>query len=114
QISNGFDPAIRSTASACASDQLALTDRSRRTYTLLHSGTLTPARPLTPLISALADPRLAGSFRLVLHGYLSPASRAEVALAQRAGKVQIEVLAPSRWREAVGRIATADACLITQ
>jgi glycosyltransferase involved in cell wall biosynthesis len=114
QISNGFDPEIKSMADTGAGGDRPPADRSRRTLTLLHSGTLTPARPLTPLIRALADPRLRGSFRLVLQGYLSPASRAEVALARREGRVQIEVLAPSPWREAVARIEAADACLITQ
>ena len=114
QIPNGFDPEIKSMASAGMTPTRASEDWARRTLTLLHSGTLTSARPLTPLLRALADPRVAGSFRLVLHGYLSPASRAEVALARQNGSVQIEVLTPSPWREAVRRIAAADACLITQ
>jgi glycosyltransferase involved in cell wall biosynthesis len=114
QISNGFDPEIKSMAGTCVSRDRAQEGRSPQILTLLHSGTLTPGRPLTPLVRALADPRVAGSFRLVLHGYLSPASRAEVELASKDGKVAIEVLAPSPWREAIARIAKADACLITQ
>jgi glycosyltransferase involved in cell wall biosynthesis len=113
EISNGFDPEIRSIASSAADGEHRQRARSSSIITLLHSGTLTPARPIAPLASALADPRVAGSFRLVLHGYLSPATRAEVELA-RAGGVSIEVLAPSPWQEAVRRIADADACVITQ
>jgi hypothetical protein len=80
----------------------------------MHSGTLTAARPVAPLVRALCDPRVAGSFRLVLHGYLSPPSLAEVERARQESGVPIEVLAPSPWPEAVRRIATADAGLITQ
>ncbi len=114
QIPNGFDPKIRAMAGAHAIGARLSEDRPRRLLTLLHSGTLTPARPLTPIIRALADPRLAGSVRLLLHGYLSPASRAEIAQAHENGSVQIEVLPPSPWREAVRQIAAADACLIAQ
>lgn len=114
EIPNGFDPEIRSIAAPGAGSDAAREDRSPRTLTLLHSGTLTPARPITPLVQALSDPRVAASFRLVLHGYLSPTSRAEVERATRESRVPIEVLAPSSWGEAVGRIAQADAGLITQ
>jgi glycosyltransferase involved in cell wall biosynthesis len=113
EISNGFDPEIESIALPDAGDTRDSDDR-RRVITLLHSGTLTPARPIAPLIQALGDPRVAGSFRLALHGYLSPATRADVDRAAREGKVPIEVLAPSPWREAVARIAQADACVIAQ
>jgi glycosyltransferase involved in cell wall biosynthesis len=121
EISNGFDPEVRSIAGASAGRGLDLegrpADLARRpgsTLTLLHSGTLTPARPLAPLIRALGDPRVSGSFRLALHGYLSPATLTEVERARGEGVVPIDVLAPSPWREAVRRIADADACLITQ
>jgi glycosyltransferase involved in cell wall biosynthesis len=115
EISNGFDPEIRAIARRSEEGRDANEgDGSSRTLTLLHSGTLTPARPITPLVNALADPRLAGAFRLVLHGYLSPATRAEVEQARRERNVSIDVLAPSPWEEAVALIAEADACLITQ
>jgi hypothetical protein len=132
EISNGFDPEIGSLARTGTTEQapaegiaetaekdhtplrVVRTHDSKRTLTLLHSGTLTPARPLAPLLQALEDPRIAGSFRLVLHGYLSPASRAEVESARQSSGVPIEVLPPSPWREAVERIASADAGLITQ
>jgi Glycosyltransferase Family 4 len=114
EIANGYDPAVASMVNARASHAQARDDRSRRVLTLLHSGTLTAARPIAPLVTALGDPRLAGRFRLVLHGYLSPAARAEVERARAAGKVEVEVLEPSPWEEAVARIADADACLITQ
>jgi glycosyltransferase involved in cell wall biosynthesis len=114
EIANGFDPAITSIPIARATADVLDQDGSRRTHTLLHSGTLTAARPILPLIHALDDARIAGSFRLVLHGYLSPTSRAEVELARRENRVSIEVLAPSPWPKAVERIAEADAGLITQ
>lgn len=113
EIANGYDPEVTSIAARtrCAA---AREDRSRPPLTLLHSGTLTPARPIGPLIEALDDPRLEGGFRLVLHGYLSPASRGEVERARQKTSVPVEVLAPSSWEQAVGGIAKADAGLITQ
>jgi glycosyltransferase involved in cell wall biosynthesis len=114
EIPNGFDPEIRSIVKPVVNSDPERDDRSRRILTLLHSGTLTAARPIMPLVGALGDPRVAGSFRLVLHGYLSPTSRAEVERARRESGVQIEVLAPSAWEEALRRIAEADAGLITQ
>jgi glycosyltransferase involved in cell wall biosynthesis len=107
EIANGFDPAIVSIVAITKA-------HNGQPFTLLHSGTLTPARPLAPLIHALDDPRVAGDFRLVLHGYLTPGSRAEVERASRETRVPIEVLRPSPWQEAVARIAGADAGLITQ
>jgi glycosyltransferase involved in cell wall biosynthesis len=76
---------------------------------ILHSGTLTADRPLRPLLSALAgDPR----FRLVLHGYAAPEIQRE--LADFDGRVDVEVVPPSTWEDAVERIAGADAGLVTQ
>jgi hypothetical protein len=113
EISNGFDPAIRSmVATDVGRDRRG--ENGSLPLTLLHSGTLTAARPIAPLVRALDDSRVAGSFRLVLHGYLSPTSRAEVERATRESDTPIEVLAPSSWTEAVARIAKADAGLITQ
>jgi glycosyltransferase involved in cell wall biosynthesis len=109
EIPNGFDPAVREFV-----DGQAPRPPSVGVVTLLHSGTLTPARPLTPLLRALNDRRVNGDFRLVLHGHLSPASREEVATGRAEGTVPIEVVAPSAWKDAVRRIAAADACLITQ
>ncbi len=109
EIPNGFDPAMWEVA-----DGSRPPSGSDRALTLLHSGTLTPDRPLMPLLRALDDPRLLGAFRLVLHGYLSPASREEVAQARVEGRVPIDVVSPSPWEDAVRRIATADACLVTQ
>ncbi len=130
EISNGFDPEIRSIAmhqiaedtdhkNANAHANLDAhidpdTDAHGAALTLLHSGTLTAMRPIAPLVQALEAPGLAGSFHLVLHGYLSPASRAEVERARRESSVPIEVLPPCSWTEAVARIAKADAGLITQ
>jgi glycosyltransferase involved in cell wall biosynthesis len=114
EIANGFDPEILSIADARGASDTAGNGSSPKMLTLLHSGTLTAARPIAPLIRALSDARVAGSFRIVLHGYLSPTSRAEVELARRESQAPIEVLAPSSWREAVRHIAEADAGLITQ
>jgi glycosyltransferase involved in cell wall biosynthesis len=111
EVSNGFDPEILSLVATGAGASAA---DPRRALTLLHSGTLTPARPLSPVLRALVDPRVAGSFRLVLHGYLSPVNRAEVERAQQDDAAPVEVLPPSPWREAVARMERADACLITQ
>lgn len=111
EVSNGFDPEV---LSLVAADAGANTVESPGVLTLLHSGTLTPARPLSPLLHALGDPRVAGGFRLVLHGYLSPVNRAEVERALHENGAPVEVLSPSPWREAVARMARADACLITQ
>jgi hypothetical protein len=113
EISNGFDPEITSIAAARTNGDPRV-DRSQQKLTLLHSGTLTPARPIAPVIRALGDPRLARSIRLVLHGYLTPDSRAEVERAQLETKMPIEVLTPSPWEEAVAQIAKADAGLIVQ
>jgi hypothetical protein len=114
EICNGFDPEIVSIAAARVNGDAPRADRSRRMLTLLHSGTLTSARPIAPLIRALGDPRLARGFRLILHGYLTPSSRAEVERARLETNVPIEVLAPSPWEEAVAAIAEADAGLIVQ
>jgi Glycosyl transferase 4-like domain len=114
EISNGFDPRALSIASAEVDGGAAGRHPHGEPLALLHSGTLTPGRPITPLLAALEDARVAGAFRLVLHGYLSPASRAEVDRARNRGKVPIEVIAPSSWEQAVTRIARADACLVTQ
>jgi hypothetical protein len=113
EIPNGFDPEITSIA-AKASRYGVSQERSPRTHTLLHSGTLTAARPIAPLVRALQDARVADSFRIVLHGYLSPTSQREVQWARRESRVPIEVLAPSSWPEAVNRIAETDAGLVTQ
>ncbi|MGH2880953.1 MAG: glycosyltransferase [Solirubrobacteraceae bacterium] len=113
EISNGFDPQVLSLARADGIEAQSK-ESSSRPLTLLHSGTLTPARPIAPLLKALRDPRVAGSFRLVLHGYLSPATRAEIDQARREHGPAVAVLAPSPWEQAVARIAAADACLIAQ
>jgi len=111
EIPNGFDPQVISIAGR---REDGARPRGDSALTLLHSGTLTAARPIAPLVRALGDPRLAGRFRLVLHGYLSPASWAEVETVRREGGVPIEVRAVSPWEDAVAGIAEADACLVTQ
>jgi glycosyltransferase involved in cell wall biosynthesis len=95
EIPNGFEP--------------ALLERRRPTKgpatTILHSGTLTKDRPLAPLLRVLKPP-----LRLVLHGYVAPEIRAEIAAAE----VKVEIVLPSGWDYAVNRMAEADVGLITQ
>jgi hypothetical protein len=114
EIANGFDPAIESLAARASNGAQARTRAMRPVLTLLHSGTLTPARPIAPLVRALSDPRVAGGFRIVLHGHLAAGSRAETRRATSESEVPLEILAPSAWSEAVGQIAMADAGLILQ
>jgi glycosyltransferase involved in cell wall biosynthesis len=95
EIPNGFEP--------------ALLERRRPTEgpatTILHSGTLTKDRPLAPLLRALRPP-----FRLVLHGYVAPEIKAEIAAAD----AKVVTVLPSGWDYAVRRMVEADVCLITQ
>lgn len=104
EIPNGFEPSL-----------LELRTETPRVpgepVALLHSGTLVGSRPLRPLLDVLAAEEYRGRFRLLLHGYLSPASRAELAAAAPA---EVEVLPPSTWEEAVERMCRADVCLVTQ
>jgi glycosyltransferase involved in cell wall biosynthesis len=79
-----------------------------RPLTILHSGTLTAARPVAPLLRELA--KRPGAFRLVLHGHAAPAIEREIA----ASSVDVELVPPSGWHEAVERIAAADVALVTQ
>jgi colanic acid biosynthesis glycosyl transferase WcaI len=103
EIPNGFEPTLlerREPSPRPAGSPLEI----------LHSGTLTADRPLRPLLTALArDP---SRFRLVLHGYATPEIRRE--LADFDGRVDVEVVSPSTWKDAVERIAAADAGLVTQ
>jgi glycosyltransferase involved in cell wall biosynthesis len=104
EIPNGFEPEL-------------LTRRNGRPHgspgpqVILHSGTLTRDRPLRPLLRVLGRPAFRGRFRLVLHGHLAPASRAELA---EHPDVDVEVLAPTAWADAVERIRDADIALLTQ
>jgi glycosyltransferase involved in cell wall biosynthesis len=105
-IPNGFEPELlerrpRSPASPPAPP-----------LTILHSGTLIPARPLAPLLEVLALEPYRSCFRLVLHGYVAPKILAEVEAHRET--VDVEILPPADWEEAVRRIAEADIGLITQ
>ena len=102
EIPNGFEPALLERAPPARA--------AGRPLEILHSGTLTADRPLQPLLAALA--RKPSAFRLVVHGYLAPEIRRQVA--EFEGIVQVEVVPPSSWDEAVTRIAAADAALVTQ
>jgi len=97
EIPNGFEPELlarRSTETAVG-----------RPIEILHSGTLTVDRPLSPLLRALS-----GDFRLVLHGHVAPEIRREI---EQSGR-PVEIVAPSAWEDAVSRIAEADVTLVTQ
>jgi glycosyltransferase involved in cell wall biosynthesis len=93
EIPNGFEP------------ELIAMRRETTGFTILHSGTLTKDRPLGPLLQALRPP-----LRLVLHGYVVPDILEEI---ERSG-VDVELVPPSGWRDAVERIADADVALVTQ
>ena len=93
QIPNGFEPAL-----------IAMRKTTTGT-TIIHSGTLTKDRPLTPLLQALRPP-----LRLVLHGYLAPEIQKELA----ASSTAVELVLPSGWEDAVRRIAESDVTLVTQ
>jgi glycosyltransferase involved in cell wall biosynthesis len=80
--------------------------------TIVHSGTLVPDRPLTPLLRLLARDPWRDCFRLVLHGYLTPTIASQVREFGHAPR--IEVLPPSSWSDAVARIAAGDVGLVTQ
>jgi glycosyltransferase involved in cell wall biosynthesis len=102
-IPNGFEPELLELRHASATPG--------RPIDLLHSGTLIASRPLTPLLRALGrQPH--GAFRLVLQGYLAPESLRE--LDGLPPGVAVEVLPPASWRDAVARMAAADACVILQ
>lgn len=103
-IPNGFEPelvALRSSASW-----------SHRPLTILHSGVLTADRPLAPLLKALESDRLRSSFRLCLHGYMAPEIEDELSGAPPG--LEVQVLPPSDWTEAIEHIASADVTLVSQ
>jgi glycosyltransferase involved in cell wall biosynthesis len=93
EVTNGFEP------------ELLVMRRETHGTTILHSGTLTKDRPLAPLLRALRPP-----LRLVLHGYVVPDILAEV----ERSNVDVELIPPSSWADAVRRIADADVALVTQ
>jgi glycosyltransferase involved in cell wall biosynthesis len=101
EIPNGFEPSL-------------LERRDSRPagspLEILHSGTLTADRPLRPLLTVLAG--YPSPFRLVLHGYAAPEIQRTVA--EFNGRVDIQIVPPSTWEDAVERIAAADATLVTQ
>jgi glycosyltransferase involved in cell wall biosynthesis len=104
-LPNGFEPELlrsRRPARPAAGETLQL----------LHSGTLTLHRPLSPLLRVLQREPYRSRLRLVLHGYVVPELVREAA--EAAASCQIELVAASSWADAVERIAAADIALITQ
>ncbi len=94
-IPNGFEPELLDL-------RRPATGRPQR---ILHSGTLTADRPLAPLLRML-PPEL----RLMLHGYVAPQIQNEI---EESG-MDVEIVPPSAWEDAISRIAEADVCLVTQ
>jgi glycosyltransferase involved in cell wall biosynthesis len=97
EIPNGFEPQLL--------ERRGSDPAPDRPIEILHSGTLTADRPLTPLLDALGP-----DFRLVLHGYVAPEIRREI---EQSGR-PVEIVPPSGWEDAVSRIAEADVALVTQ
>ena len=108
-IPNGFEPELLHRAPAEADGG---PPASARRLTLLHSGTLTPERPLEPLLRVLRREPHRSRVRLVLHGPITPPIARQVAGAQR--HVEVEVIPPSSWEDAVRRIAEADVAVVAQ
>jgi glycosyltransferase involved in cell wall biosynthesis len=101
EIPNGFEPSLLERREARPAGS---------PVEILHSGTLTVDRPLRPLLTALThDP---SRFRLVLHGYAAPEIQREIA--EFDARVDVQIVPPSTWEDAVERIAAADATLVTQ
>jgi glycosyltransferase involved in cell wall biosynthesis len=105
-IPNGFEGELLARRGADAPRE------GRGPLEILHSGTLTADRPLAPLLRVLACDPFRDAFRLTLHGHVAPQITAEVAAA--AGRVAVNVVAPSSWEDAVSRLAHCDVALITQ
>jgi glycosyltransferase involved in cell wall biosynthesis len=104
EIPNGFEPELLS--------RRPPPQKPGTPITLLHSGTLSADRPLRPLLSVLAREPHRSRFRLVLHGFLVPEIQRQVA--EFEDRVTVEVVPPSTWDDAVERIASADATLVSQ
>ncbi len=95
EIPNGFEPELLDLRRPPA----------ETARTILHSGTLTVDRPLAPLLHVLPP-----NLRLVLHGYVAPEIRKEI----EDSPVEVELVPPSDWEDAIRRIAEADVALVTQ
>jgi glycosyltransferase involved in cell wall biosynthesis len=106
EISNGFEPELLERRNGTPLPP------SGEPLTILHSGTLVAGRPLTPLLRLLAREPWRETFRLVLHGYLTPPIANQVR--EFGVAARIEVLPPSDWADAVARIAGSDVGLVTQ
>ena len=103
EIPNGFEGDLLARREAVAPS---------RPLEILHSGTLTVDRPLGPLLDVLARAPYRGAFRLTLHGYVAPPIAAQ--LAGIDSRLRVDVVGPSGWDDAIGRIARANATLIVQ
>jgi glycosyltransferase involved in cell wall biosynthesis len=104
EIPNGFEPELLDRRSVTAR-------RDGRPITIHHSGTIAPTQPLEPLLRVLSRDRYRGAFRLVRHGY-TPPEMVDGILAF-ADRLDIELVPPSSWEDAVRRTAEADVGLFT-
>jgi glycosyltransferase involved in cell wall biosynthesis len=105
EVPNGFEPSLLERRSAAG-------PAARERLTILHSGTLSVDRPLAPLLRVLAREPYRSRVRLVLHGLVVPAIADEIVAAPDG--VDVAVVPPSSWEDAVERIAACDVALITQ
>ena len=105
-VPNGFEPEL------LRRDGARHIPPSSEPLTILHSGTLTVDRPVTPLLRALTREPWRDSFQLVLHGYLAPPIVREVA--EASAMADVRVVPPSTWSDAIDRIAASDVGLVAQ
>ena len=103
EIPNGFEGDLLARREAVA---------PRWPLEILHSGTLTVDRPLGPLLDVLTRDPYRDAFRLTLHGYVAPPIAAQLASVD--SRLRVDVVGPSGWDEAIGRIARANVTLIVQ
>ncbi len=104
EIPNGFEPELLERFSQGAR-------RNGGPIRLIHSGSLGPTQPLEPLLRVMARDRYRGAFSLVRHGYTPPAM--VDGILAFSDRLDIELVPPSSWEEAVGRIGDADVGLFT-
>lgn len=103
EITNGFDPELYG---------LRKERKPAEKITILHSGSLTLDRPITPILDVLSHEPYRSRFRLVHQGFTSPETEREIAAHK--GGLEVEVLPPTTWREAVETVASADVAMISQ
>lgn len=86
--------------------------RGKTSVQIVHSGSLVPGRPLTPLLEALGRREDRDAFELVLQGYIGPDCSRE--LAGRPGKVAVRTLGSVPREQALETVAASDVGLVVQ